>query len=239
MDTIKFNKGTTLMVAHRGLSGIERENTNVAFTAAANRSYYGIETDVYHTADGKFILLHDGNTARVSKVNLNAEASTFDELRSVMLTDRDGSDNRNDIRLPELSEYIKICHKYGKIAILELKSTFSNDELVQIIDMFKALDYESGLIAISFNLDNLVRLKTLFPNITVQFLTGNWSDNLIAELKKYRLDLDIAYGALTEERVKELHDNGIKVNCWTCDNAEHGERLAAWGVDYITSNILE
>ena len=35
-------KGKTLMVAHRGLSGIERENTLPAFVAAANRSYFGI-----------------------------------------------------------------------------------------------------------------------------------------------------------------------------------------------------
>ena len=46
MNTVKFEKGQTLVVAHRGLSGIERENTNSAFVAAGNRSYYGIETDV-------------------------------------------------------------------------------------------------------------------------------------------------------------------------------------------------
>ena len=44
MNTIKLNKGNVRVVAHRGLSGIERENTNAAFVAAANRSYYGIET---------------------------------------------------------------------------------------------------------------------------------------------------------------------------------------------------
>ena len=61
MNTIKFEKGNTLVVAHRGLSGIEPENTNAAFIAAGNRSYYGIETDIYKTADGKFVVNHDGN----------------------------------------------------------------------------------------------------------------------------------------------------------------------------------
>ena len=32
---------------------------------------------------------------------------------------------------------------------------------------------------------------------------------------------------------------GIKVNCWTVDDPEIAERLVSWGVDYITSNILE
>lgn len=34
MDTVKFNKKNVKMVAHRGLSGLERENSNAAFVAA-------------------------------------------------------------------------------------------------------------------------------------------------------------------------------------------------------------
>ena len=41
MNTIKIQKNLTKIVAHRGLSGIETENTNAAFIAAGNRSYYG------------------------------------------------------------------------------------------------------------------------------------------------------------------------------------------------------
>ena len=59
MNTIKIaDKKQTLMVAHRGCSGLERENTNAAFVAAGNRSYFGIETDIHKTLDGKFIIIH-------------------------------------------------------------------------------------------------------------------------------------------------------------------------------------
>ena len=66
MDTIKIEKKNTLMVAHRGVSGLEKENTLAAFIAAGNRSYYGIETDVHRTADGQFVVFHDDNTQRVA-----------------------------------------------------------------------------------------------------------------------------------------------------------------------------
>ena len=46
MNTIKFDKKNVKVIAHRGLSGIETENTNSAFVAAGNRSYFGIETDI-------------------------------------------------------------------------------------------------------------------------------------------------------------------------------------------------
>ena len=46
---------STKMIAHRGLSGMETENTSAAFEAACECSYYGIETDVHVTKDGKYI----------------------------------------------------------------------------------------------------------------------------------------------------------------------------------------
>ena len=70
MNSIKINSGKTKMIAHRGLSGIELENTLPAFIAAANRSYFGIETDVYKVKDGKYVLAHDGSTGRIAEVNV-------------------------------------------------------------------------------------------------------------------------------------------------------------------------
>lgn len=54
MDTLHLNAPQVKMVAHRGMSGLELENTCSAFVAAGNRSYYGIETDVHRTSDGHF-----------------------------------------------------------------------------------------------------------------------------------------------------------------------------------------
>ena len=51
-DTLHLADPKPRMVAHRGTSGLELENTNSAFVAAGNRSYFGIETDVHRTADG-------------------------------------------------------------------------------------------------------------------------------------------------------------------------------------------
>ena len=65
------------------------------------------------------------------------------------------------------------------------------------------------------------------------------AERLLATLKEHNLDLDIKYTSLNAENMKELHDAGIKVNCWTCDDPAAGENLADLGIEYITSNILE
>ena len=64
MNTPKFEKGNVLVIAHRGLSGIETENTNAAFVAAGNRSYYGIETDIHRTADGNLVIFQKKTLVR-------------------------------------------------------------------------------------------------------------------------------------------------------------------------------
>jgi glycerophosphoryl diester phosphodiesterase len=53
------------------------------------------------------------------------------------------------------------------------------------------------------------------------------------------MDVDVYYEALNKEIIDVLHDAGLKINCWTVDKKEIAEQLAKWGVDYITSNILE
>ena len=111
MDTIKIEKKNTLMVAHRGVSGLEKENTLAAFIAAGNRSYYGVETDVHRTADGKYVVIHDSDTARVSPLHVEIEKSAYDTIRGVMLNDIDGTCGRTDLRVPSLEEYIKVCKR--------------------------------------------------------------------------------------------------------------------------------
>jgi len=51
--------------------------------------------------------------------------------------------------------------------------------------------------------------------------------------------LEILYHALSKELIDQLHGEGIKINCWTVDKREDAERLAGWGVNFITTNILE
>ena len=62
---------------------------------------------------------------------------------------------------------------------------------------------------------------------------------MIAKLVSDKLDIDIHHASLTEERVKAMHAAGLTINCWTVDDPARGEELASWGVDQITSNILE
>ena len=241
MNTIKIDAAKKpLMIAHRGCSGLESENTNSAFVAAGNRSYWGIETDVHKTVDGKYIIIHDDHTKYVSGDKMIVEESTFDTLRRITVFNKpSGKKDRSDLCLPSLEEYIEICKKYEKEAVLELKNAFEEQDIYEICEIIEGLGYLDHVTFISFCYENLVYLRRKYPKQSAQFLTYKFKEDLFERLEAINVDLDICQDALTEENIALCHEKGITVNTWTVDDKERAEQLAAWGIDMITSNILE
>lgn len=240
MNTTKFlHSNKPLMVAHRGLSGLETENTHAAFVAAGNRSYYGIETDVHVTSDGKYVAFHDDETGRLAADNVIIEQTDYETLRNMILRQKDGSFGRTDIRIPSLQEYIEICKKYEKVSVLELKNHFQKEQVFEICDIIEGLGYLDGVIFISFDFENLVYVKEKYPSQPVQFLTGKCDEELAKTLSSLNMDLDIYFEGYDAQTAERCHRYGIKVNCWTVDRLEDAARLAELGASYITSNILE
>ena len=240
MNTIKFeNKKSIKMIAHRGVSGLERENTCPAFVAAGVKSYYGIETDVHVTLDGKYIIIHDDDLKRVAGLDMGVETSNFDDLRAVRFTDRDGITQRADIFLPTLEEYLSICKKYGKEAILELKRDMPEEHVRGIAAAVDAMGMFESTTFISFSKNNLLYLRAARPTAKAQFLTGDLSEENVRWMLDNDMDADIYGPALTKEFIDTMHANGRVVNAWTIDTLEMAQRLSDIGIDMITSNILE
>lgn len=246
MDTIKVNNNRTKFIAHMGFSKIERENTCPAFIAAGNRSYYGIETDIQAINDGNFIAMHDDTTGRVCPggENVNVIETPYKELKEIILPDLDGSFDRTDIRIPTLAEYVKICKKYGKKCILEVKNIFKPEALVRMVEEIKSYDYLEDVIFISIEYENCINLRKILPDAKIQYLTGQkMDDNIIKMLTGINIDagIDIDYERpeRNKERIDLLHSYGIKVNVCVCDDPALAEDLISMGADYITSNILE
>ena len=150
-NTILFeNKGNVKMIAHRGVSGLELENTCPAFIAAGVKSYYGIETDVHVTKDGKIIVFHDDNLKRLTGKNWIIEECNFDDLRAIRMKDTDGKTERNDLFMPTLQEYISICRKYDKQSVLELKNEMPSEKIWEIAEIIQKMGWYKRTTFISF-----------------------------------------------------------------------------------------
>ena len=239
MDTVKISKGNVKMIAHRGVSGLELENTCAAFVAAGNRSYFGIETDVHVTADGKYIIIHDDQTGRVALEAMTVEETDFAVLRELQLKEKDGT-IRCDLRLPTLEEYLSVCKRYEKEAVLELKNPMAREAVHGIVARCEEIYGLDHVTFIAFCFQNLLYVKEVAKDAKTQYLLAEEiKEEHIQKMVDNGIDLDTYYKALSKELIDELHSRGIVVNCWTVDDPEIAEKLVSWGVDQITSNILE
>lgn len=237
-DTIKLGMPGMKMVAHRGVSGLERENTNAAFVAAGNRSYYGVETDIHRTADGQFIVIHDDTTDRVAGISCTVEETDFDTLRELRMKDLDGNP-RGDLIFPSLAEYINLCRKYEKESVLELKNHLEPRDIDEVISIIRECGWLEHVIFISFDLPNCLCLREKLPEQRVQYLVAECDEKVLTVLRENALDLDMLYRNCTREIVDACHAMGRVVNVWTVDSLEEARRMAEYGVDFITTNILE
>ncbi len=235
------NKGHTRFIGHRGFCGMECENTVVSFVAAANRSLYGIETDVHVTADGRYIIIHDNSTLRTTGEAYDVEKTDFATLRSLRAVDPTDHQKKPHLLLPTLEEYIDVCKKYEKESILELKTLMIPNHIRGIVETIRDMGHLEHTTFISFSLENLLTLKRFYPEQPAQLLTDSLSNlpALIQTLRAADLDLDVHYSALNQENVDELHAAGIQINTWTVNSPEDATRLIQLGVDFITSNTLE
>ncbi|HPX21181.1 MAG TPA: glycerophosphodiester phosphodiesterase family protein, partial [Bacilli bacterium] len=93
-----------LMIAHRGASVYELENTKEAFIAAGNRTFWGIETDIRLTKDGEIVIFHDETLKRLAGMEAKVSDFDFAEVREISLKGR--FDHIEASRIPTLSEYL-------------------------------------------------------------------------------------------------------------------------------------
>ena len=183
------------------------------------------ETDIYKTADGKFVIGHNDNYKRLSGEEIFLEKETLERLRQVVFFDKDGTKNRVDLRPATLENYLSIVKKYEKHAVLELKSNFTDEEIARIIEIIREYDYLDNLTFISFNYDNLLRVRKILPNQSAQYLFWKITDAEIERLVRDKIDVDVWVVELTKEQIEACHRAGLKVNCWTVDDPKKAEEL--------------
>ena len=221
----------TKYIAHRGFALKNMENTIQAFEYAAKSTAFGIETDVHLTKDKKFVCFHDDNTLRLCGKEYIIEDTNFQDLANLKID--------NNHKIPTLDEYIEICKSGNKIAVVELKNPFIKSDIDLLIQQIQNQNYLNNTTFISFDLQNVLYLRKKLPAQPLQFITITYDEKVLKQLAKQRIVLDIKWTCLSKQRVEFCHSLGLKVNCWTLNDAKIAKHFDNCGIDYITSNILE
>lgn len=108
-------------IAHQGLHKTERANSLAAFRAAAKEGWRYVETDIYMTKDGKFIVSHDDNipvsytngTTTLTDTSYKYEQHTLDEILAFH--------GPNGEKVDTLEDFCKLCKECGLHPYIEIK----------------------------------------------------------------------------------------------------------------------
>ena len=220
----------TKYIAHRGFAWRKLENTIEAFEYAASSRAFGIETDVHITADKKFVCFHDHDTKRLCGEQHMVKDMDYETLSALKI--------KKKHKIPTLEEFITICKKGNKHAVIELKSPFSESDLDLLVDEVKRLGYLDNSTFISFTMHHCLYLRQKLPNQSIQYLTEEFDTDILEKIAEQKIDLDIKYKCLSKGRIDYCKSIGLKVNCWTLNHITVAKYFESCGVDYITSNHL-
>lgn len=220
--------GNVQVIAHRGASAVERENTLAAFERAHAMGADAVELDVRRTRDGAMAIHHDA---------VLADGRTICEL--------DAADLRGVV--PFLPEALDACT--GMWVNIEIKNSPEDPDFdatdslaVTVADHLRDRGDDERWLISSFNRPTVDAMRTLHPGVRTAWLTLGVRPE---RLDKVARELVLAghcalhpWGELlTKECIETFHANGLAVNSWTIDDPVRMAELVEWGIDGICTNV--
>lgn len=211
-----------LVIAHRGASAYEVENSIAAFTAAKARGADAVELDVHVTADGALVVHHDD---ALPDGRALAEL-TLHQLDAVKLP--------NGEPLPTLEDALTTCDPLG--VYVEVKALPQQSDGA----LYAALEHgptPSKYAVHSFDHRIISRIGLARPKLPRGVLEVAYPIRPLAAI------LDTGARVLWQERslvdralVDVMHDEGIQLFVWTVDDADEMRRCIDIGVDGLCTN---
>jgi glycerophosphoryl diester phosphodiesterase len=223
-----------LVIAHRGASAYEPENTLRAFDLAIRQGAQMIELDLRITLDHRVVVIHDPTLDHTTNLRGCVDQMMLDEIKR--------ADAGKGERVPTLDETLDLT--LGKVRLyLEIKDPYAAEETLRII---RARRCQSEAMLASFDIGLMRRLGEEVRDIELGIILGTPSFNPLIRLREaypwlalrrinYQvlcMEADLCYGLLA----KRIKASGRKLFVWTADEEKQFARMISFGVDGIVTN---
>jgi glycerophosphoryl diester phosphodiesterase len=241
----EFHDGC-LIVAHRGASALEPENTLIAFESALQAGADAVELDVRLTSDGVPVVLHDVDVS----VTTDGTGYVHDlPIERVKRLDASGGRGARQ-EVPTLEEALGLIARHGAAANLEIKNlpgepAFDSPTESVLLAVLRVLDmvrFDAPVLVSSFNWLTIERCKSEAPHLATGFLTiaaiDPWAALVYARQHGHDFVLPQTPAVLGAGRafVEEARAAGVRVGTWVADDEDTLATLFSWGVDAVASN---
>jgi len=213
----------SLVIAHRGASGYEYENSRAAFRAARARGADAIELDIHAAADGVLFVHHD---EVVSGVHITRSSAA--QVRALRLP--------NGESIPALEDALAVIDPALQVFI-EVKSLPPefDDRLLAVLE-----GAGGGARCGVHGFDHRIvkRLGVARPALVRGVLLASYPLRPLEALQDTGATVLWQEQSLIDaELVDALHSAGYRIYAWTVNDPDEMRRLLALHVDGLCTNV--
>jgi glycerophosphoryl diester phosphodiesterase len=210
------------VIAHRGASGYEYENSRAAFRRAIMLDADGVELDVHATHDGGIVVHHDPDVPGFGPI----AQLTLAEARQVRIP--------NGEPLPSLAEILELVgDRQVWVEVKGLPPKYDH-MLLTILDQGPAPERYA---VHSFDHRIVCRLGEAHPTLRRGILLTSYLQDAVAVMRRAgATTLWQEWQQVDEELVNLVHEAGGTVIAWTVNELGDLDRMVRLGVDGLCGN---
>ena len=223
-----------LVIAHRGASAYEPENTLRAFDLAIRQGAQMIELDLHVTCDNHVVVIHDPTLNHTTNLAGRVDTLTLAEVRR--------ADAGKGERIPTLDETLDLT--LGKVRLyLEIKDPRAAAQTLRIIRERRC---QAQVMLASFDIELMRELGEEVRDTELGLILGNATFRPVVRwreafpwlaLKRVKhqvlcMQVELCYSYLAAR----ARANGKKLYVWTADKEKQYARMTSIGVDGIVTN---
>jgi glycerophosphoryl diester phosphodiesterase len=217
---------TFLTIGHRGVMGVEPENTLRSFLRAEHDGMDAIELDLHLSKDGALVVMHDLEVDRTTDGTGAIADLNLAELREL--------DAGLGERIPVFEE---VLDAVGSPIQAEIKDVAAARALAEVM-------HERGLVGrvevSSFHDEAVAEIARLVPGVRTVLIAGRWGGDIVRRAKAvgaHRLALSIR--RLSLEVVEQAREEGIGINGWVVNTQEQLRLARAFELEAVTTDLPE
>ncbi|GGS99126.1 glycerophosphodiester phosphodiesterase [Streptomyces chromofuscus] len=215
-----------LTIGHRGVMGVEPENTLRSFVAAQEAGLDAIELDLHLSKDGALVVMHDTDVDRTTDGSGPIAEKTLAELRAL--------DAGRGERVPVFEEVVDAVRAPLQAEIKDVQAARA------LAAVLRERDLAGRVEVSSFHDEAIAETARLVPGVRTALVASRYGTDVVeraVEAGAATVCLDIR--RLTLEIVEHARAAGLRIIGWVVNTQENLRLVRALELDGATTDYPE